>query len=271
MRQHLVFLSILTLLVSATACSSTESNKEGVNNPEKAVEQPAEPEKKEEENKKEDPSVTEEDSKQEVKEEEKKEEPKTESEPKKETESKQPAKGDQKKFSSATSKTKKDKILLEGNPEEFTFTLHDVNTLGFKTYVIEDMVAETVSSGEGDVFVVKSNFGGNINEDARISIFSPNNLNVKSIGELTELSKELNQINGFTIREPGAGHKNLFSLSKVEYRIEKKKPDGIRLLGTVSIFAKGNRYYMLTMYYPEDYSEGFVPRAIKMVEDITWN
>lgn len=165
---------------------------------------------------------------------------------------------------------KQDVIQLEGSDEEFTFILYEDKALGFKTYVVEDFLIDQASSGEGDVFVAKANFGGKLNEDARLSIFSPQEMNVSSIGEMTQLSKEINEINGFTIKERSADAKKLLPISEAEYHIEKRKKDGATILGTVSVFSKNNRYYMLTMQYPEEYAEGFVPRVLKLVEDTVW-
>ena len=56
--------------------------------------------------------------------------------------------------------TKTDTIILEGMEEPFQFTLHHSQALGFSTYIVDDMVVEEASSGEGDGVIVFANFSG---------------------------------------------------------------------------------------------------------------
>lgn len=50
--------------------------------------------------------------------------------------------------------TKTDMIILEGMEEAFQFTLHHSQALGFSTYIVDDMIVEEASSGEGDAMIV---------------------------------------------------------------------------------------------------------------------
>jgi hypothetical protein len=166
--------------------------------------------------------------------------------------------------------SKTDMILLEGMEEEFTFTLHVDDALGLSTYIVEDMIAESSSSGEGDHLFVFANFGGTKNEEANVQIFSPSTQSVTTMGELELLAKEQADTNGFKLVERNTDATNRFEWSEKEFDIIKEEKDGSSILGTVSLFKQGGRFYQGTVQYPEEYEEGFMPRAIKMFEDIIW-
>jgi len=38
----------------------------------------------------------------------------------------------------------------------------------------------------------------------------------------------------------------------------------------VSVFQHGDRVYYAIVQYPEEYEEGFIPRVVKMFDDIVW-
>ncbi|QNK48763.1 hypothetical protein H7F28_26700 [Brevibacterium sp. PAMC23299] len=165
--------------------------------------------------------------------------------------------------------TKTDTIILEGMEEPFQFTLHHSQALGFSTYIVDDMVVEEASSGEGDAMIVFANFAGDRNEDAKVQIFSKSEGANATIEEQTEFAREVAISNGFEIKQRSDNSPNRFDWSEVEFDIS-QNGSNYSILGTVSVFQHGDRVYYAIVQYPEDYEEGFIPRVVKMFDDIVW-
>lgn len=165
--------------------------------------------------------------------------------------------------------TKTDTIILEGMEEPFQFTLHHSQALGFSTYIVDDMVVEEASSGEGDGMIVFANFAGKRNEDAKVQIFSKSEGTNATIEEQAEFAREVVISNGFEIKQRSDNSPNRFDWSEVEFDIS-QKGSNYSILGTVSVFQHGDRVYYAIVQYPEEYEEGFIPRVVKMFDDIVW-
>jgi hypothetical protein len=165
-------------------------------------------------------------------------------------------------------KSKTDQIALEGMEEDFSFTLHDDAALGLSTYIVEDMIVESVSSREGDSMLVFTNFGGSKNDEAFASIYSPHM--DMTVDELTDFAVKTISWANFEIVERSEEATNRFEWSENEFSIMKQDDQGGHIIGTVSIFERNGHSYMFKVQYPEDYSEGMVPRVMKVVEDIQW-
>lgn len=165
--------------------------------------------------------------------------------------------------------TKTDTIILEGMEEPFQFTLHHSQALGFSTYIVDDMVVEEASSGEGDGMIVFANFAGKRNEDAKVQIFSKSEGTNATIEEQAEFAREVVISNGFEIKQRSDNSPNRFDWSEVEFDIS-QKGNNYSILGTVSVFQHGDRVYYAIVQYPEEYEEGFIPRVVKMFDDIVW-
>ena len=165
--------------------------------------------------------------------------------------------------------TKTDTIILEGMEEPFQFTLHHSQALGFSTYIVDDMVVEEASSGEGDAMIVFANFAGKRNEDAKVQIFSNSEGTNATIEEKKEFAREVVISNGFEIKQPSDNTPKRFDWSEVEFDI-RKKGSNYSIVGTVSVFQQGDRVYYAIVQYPEEYEEGFIPRVVKMFDDIVW-
>jgi predicted small lipoprotein YifL len=165
--------------------------------------------------------------------------------------------------------TKTDTIILEGMEEPFQFTLHHSQALGFSTYIVDDMVVEEASSGEGDAMIVFANFAGKRNEDAKVQIFSKSEGANATIEEQAEFAREVVISNDFEIKQRSDKSTNRFDWSEVEFDIS-QNGSNYSILGTVSVFQHGDRVYYAIVQYPEDYEEGFIPRVVKMFDDIVW-
>ncbi|WP_260286960.1 hypothetical protein [Peribacillus aracenensis] len=164
--------------------------------------------------------------------------------------------------------TKTDMIILEGMEESFQFRLHHSQALGFSTYIVDDMVVEEASSGEGDAMIVFANFAGKRNEDAKVQIFSKREGTNATIEEKKEFAREVVISNDFEIKQRSDNRPNRFDWSEVEFDISQHGSNSI--LGTVSVFQHGDRVYYAIVQYPEEYEEGFIPRVVKMFDDIVW-
>ncbi|MBR8643759.1 hypothetical protein KEH51_00150 [[Brevibacterium] frigoritolerans] len=165
--------------------------------------------------------------------------------------------------------TKTDTIILEGMEEPFQFTLHHSQALGFSTYIVDDMVVEEASSGEGDAMIVFANFAGKRNEDAKVQIFSKSDGANATIEEQAEFAREVVKSYGFEIKQRSDNSPNRFDWSEVEFDISQNGSD-YSILGTVSVFNMADRVYYAIVQYPEDYEEAFIPRVVKMFDDIVW-
>lgn len=118
--------------------------------------------------------------------------------------------------------TKTDTIILEGMEEPFQFTLHHSQALGFSTYIVDDMVVEEASSGEGDAMIVFANFAGKRNEDAKVQIFSKSEGTNATIEEKKEFAREVVISNGFEIKQRSDNSPNRFDWSEMEFDISQK-------------------------------------------------
>lgn len=160
--------------------------------------------------------------------------------------------------------TKTDVISLEGMDEEFTFNLYEEKGLDFSTYIIEDMIAESVSTGEGDALIVYANFGGNKNEDAALSFFSPSEAHKLNLEQLIEQTKEQLTNEGYKVEELEEST-NPLQLDVQIYNLESSD-----LIGKAMFFEHQDRVYVIYYHYPPEFGDGFGPRLNKLLEDIVW-
>ncbi|WP_308633875.1 hypothetical protein [Paenibacillus silvisoli] len=166
--------------------------------------------------------------------------------------------------------TKTDTIELEGMEESFQFTLHDSPALGFSTYIANDLVVEEISSEEGETMLVYANFAEQKNVEAKVQLFSKSAGTKMSIKELTELAEQILKSGGFEIEQRMEPSPKRFEWSENEFDFAGKSEGGETVLGTVSVFQHAERVYYAIVQYPAVYEEGFVPRVVKMFEDIVW-
>lgn len=165
---------------------------------------------------------------------------------------------------------KTDVISLEGMEDEFQFQLYDDSNVGFTTYITKDMIAESFISEEGDSFIAYANFGGKKQEDAWIHIFKPSPSEAATVEELVALTKEELVSDGYELPERTTDAPNRFDFSEVEFDAVKEDEQGMWFISNISIFKRGDEVYRLQIHYPEDYSEGFIPRTDKLIQDIMW-
>jgi hypothetical protein len=167
--------------------------------------------------------------------------------------------------------TKTDHIGIEGMEEEFQFELVDASNMGFTTYIPEDMIAELNSTAEGDSFTAYTNFEGKKNENAFIRIFKPSPSSATTVEELITFTKEQLTSQGFDVPGRMSDEHKYFSFSELEMSTVKKEGQDMSLMSNISIFKRGDQVFRIQLLYPEEYSEGFMPRAFKLVDDIVWD
>jgi len=161
-------------------------------------------------------------------------------------------------------------IALEGMEEPITLRLYEDEGLGFYTYVPEQLVAESSSSGEGDGFVAYAAFGGNEERRAALSIFAPAGTYARE--GFSEYIKEIKRSSGFDVEPFVEGASPRFEGSFEEFGIGMTdEADGMSIMGTVALLERNGRMVAVTLQYPEDYAEGFVPRAMRLYEHIVWD
>jgi len=160
-------------------------------------------------------------------------------------------------------------VKLEGQEEPITLVRYKDEGLGFTTYVPEDMEPTSTSSGEGSAFFATANFGGTLEPRAVFHLFAPAEEMTKE--KFIGYSQELKRQGGFEIVPYAADAPQRFAGSFEEYGIRKTDTDDMTLIGSVALLEANGRQVQLTIEYPEDYAEGFVPRAMKIFEHLHWN
>lgn len=168
--------------------------------------------------------------------------------------------------------SKTDTIILEGMEDPFTFSLYKDSALGFSTYIVEDMIADSLSSGEGNAMIVYANFGGTQTEEAVVQFFSPNAATISTFEELKALSLEIfEQYDYKVIKRDNSTKTKMVPWATEEFDLLRENEMGVIILGTLSLFEREGTPYQVIVQYPEEFAEGFVPRVKKMFEDLVWD
>ncbi|HJQ67859.1 MAG TPA: hypothetical protein VKA70_02740 [Blastocatellia bacterium] len=166
--------------------------------------------------------------------------------------------------------TKRGTIGLEGAQQRFTFKLFDSSKaslpLPFTTYVPQDMLAETASSGEGDAVTFISNFDGERNDNAFLSVyFYPQAAREDGA---RELAKEVASSRGIQQRRSDSPKRFRWSLAEHDFMNQTKSGEWV--MGTVALGKHKDRFFHVIISYPENYEEGFVPRAYRVLDEWRW-
>lgn len=152
-----------------------------------------------------------------------------------------------------------DTIELEGMEEPILLNIYQPVDAPFVTYVPEDLLVEEVSGGEGDAYYFYANYGGNKLEDIYLQIyfFSEN------------VSKQPSADNKDSTY--GVAVENMEKIEGVPYYDwaleEYMSPEGSRI---VALGEHEMNYFMVVVNSAVEYSEGFVPRANKVLEHLYW-
>ena len=155
-------------------------------------------------------------------------------------------------------KTKVDQLLIEGMPEEKTFTLVVHDTLRFSTYYPEDMVVESTENS----VTIYANFGGEKNDQAFLQFYGIQ-ARERDVIEAAEATLNAN-FHGYAVTEK---ERSEFAIpySEREFLVTRA-----RMAGTVSFFTRNGYLYVVTIHYPVEMGDGFAARVDKILDDIQW-
>jgi hypothetical protein len=143
--------------------------------------------------------------------------------------------------------TKEDTIQIEGSKEPITLNYFEGEN--FITYIPEDMVGEPYEIEEGDAYRFYTNYQGNKNNEVYLQIlFYPENLAEKPdiLGDAVDVVEENNRYHDWALEEYTSKNGGLYGI-----------------LGQHE-----NQYFSIILNYLPEFSEGFVPRANKIIENI---
>ena len=166
--------------------------------------------------------------------------------------------------------TKRGTIGLEGAQKRFTFKLFDSSknslSVPFTTYVPDDMVPQTERADAGDRVTFFANFDGERNPYAYLQI----NILPEGVSEDTArvgvgaIAIALEQ------QKRRSDAPNRFKWSLVEHDFMDQTPSGEWFMGTVALGRHNDRYFYVIIQYPENYEEGLVPRAYRILDEWRW-
>jgi hypothetical protein len=161
-------------------------------------------------------------------------------------------------------------IEIEGMPEEIRVALYRTPAdfpIPFSTYVPAEMIAETVSSGEGDGVHFVANFGGHRNDAAAVRLVAAREgatedevvatLHALAAGLGTQLVEERESRFAWSIREL----RNVAPASQSAAAAE----------GLMALGRRGDRLFVLAMHHPAEYGDGFGPRAGVILDEWRWS
>jgi hypothetical protein len=161
---------------------------------------------------------------------------------------------------------KTDSIRLEGTYQRFTARLAQSDAPPrFSTYVPEDMLYEPSSSGEGDGHFFYTNFAGRKNEQAYMLIFVyPEGTDQAAAQRsVNSLIARLDTIRGRTMTDTSFQN----SLFERAYFFPR---NGITYFGRIALARHNDRFFHLVIQYPQEYADGFGPRADYIRRQWVW-
>lgn len=145
--------------------------------------------------------------------------------------------------------TKTKTMIIEGMEEDMTLNLLQDEEADFSVYIPDDMEG-TFNDGDLDVY---TNFGGTLNEDARLFIYEESEADVLATLES----------NGFTTE---AAETMAFDFTDTEQALVK---DGFS--GRIGSFMHQDDAYTIGYYYPSEFGDGFSARLPLIVDSLVWH
>lgn len=152
-----------------------------------------------------------------------------------------------------------DTIEIEGMEEEITLNLFEPDAEPFLIYMPVEFVAEEAITEEGYSVKFHTNYGGEKREDVYLQIFLfPEAITeeptVDTNPTLADLLSEMDEL---------SEEEWIYDWSLQEFRSENGSNQA--MLGE-----HNGRYFLLVFHSNVEFSEGFYPRAYKMVEHLYW-
>lgn len=148
-----------------------------------------------------------------------------------------------------------DTIEIEGREEPITLNLYEPEGAPFITYAPEDLLAEE-GSEEGSHFFY-ANFGDEKVEDVYLQLYLfPDDVTEQPSAEEGEYAE---LVEGMELQEEFT----YYDWSLEEYQ----SPDGSNL---AALGEHEGQFYLVVIHSTVEYSEGFYPRANKVIEHLEW-
>lgn len=152
-----------------------------------------------------------------------------------------------------------DTIMLEGMEEPMTLNLYNPQDALFLTYVPEDLLAEEVSGGEGNAYYFYANYENEKLEDIYLQIY----LFSENVSKQPSADDE-DSTYAVAVENMNRVEENTYYDWAIE---EYMSPEGSRI---VALGEHEMNYFMVVVNSSVEYSEGFVPRANKIIEHLYW-
>lgn len=160
-------------------------------------------------------------------------------------------------------------IPLEGMDEPMTFWLYrslETFPVPFTTYVPTDVAAEPIASGDGDAVRFIAEFGGARNEHVFLAVaFPPAGTDE---ARARELVRTFAAKHGAVARPADARPRYTWSIE--EWNFVRELPNRRSAIGTVTLARHGEWYFYVATHFPEEYAEGFGPRAARILDEWRW-
>jgi hypothetical protein len=165
--------------------------------------------------------------------------------------------------------TIQDTLELEGTKEPITASLFDSAGTSLPvectTYVPQEVVVETLDAESGAAVRFVARFAGKREENAYLQVvFLP--AATTEAGARVRV-REVAASRGIEERAPDAPRRFEWSLAEYDFT---RRTGPRAVMGTVALGRHGGRYFSAVLSYPEDYEEGFVPRAIYILKQWRW-
>lgn len=159
-------------------------------------------------------------------------------------------------------------LTIEGAAQPLDFHLFDGAAAGlplaFTTYVPADMLAEASTAGETPAVRFVANFGGVRQDQAYLEIaFLP-----AGLAEAEALAAAAVALPGGVASQQVADAQRRFSWSVREYGPAQTTGTGPALV--VALGRHGERWFRLSLHYPLEFGDGFVPRAQSVLDAWRW-
>ncbi|MGE5554213.1 MAG: hypothetical protein ACM3XZ_09925 [Betaproteobacteria bacterium] len=159
-------------------------------------------------------------------------------------------------------------IMLEGYPEKFRFVLFAPEGFPFTTYVPQDLFAEEVVADGGRSVRFVANFAGRRTDLAYLQVFFyPEGTRED---QARALFGSLPAALGFTPVGRRTDVPCTFAWSLAETTFQRKGWRGEVYRGEMALGRHGRRFFHLILHYPEEFAEGFVPRAYAVLSEWRW-
>lgn len=162
-------------------------------------------------------------------------------------------------------------ITLEGMDEPMTYWLYRAPPgfpLPFSTYVPTDMTAAPVAADEADVIRFVAEFGGVRNEQVFLAIaVLPEGIDQAAAQALANAAARRY---GVEIVERASDMPRRYTWSLEEWNFVRELPGGRRAIGTAALGAHRGRSFLIVTHFPDEYAEGFGPRAARILNEWRW-